>query len=150
MHRTPKWLGLVALVVVVALGAAIAQTSAGHELFRSAGLSEEPTSYTSLAFLHPQSLPKQFKSKRTSAQISFVIGNDTSASRDYQWKVLVEREGRIHIVGAGGASVASERTTEIKRSVNFSCIRERVRVVVSITHPAESIEAWIQCWSPRR
>jgi hypothetical protein len=145
-----RWQGMAALVAVVALVAVLGQTSAGHAVLRKAGLYEEPTSYTSLAFLHPQSLLKQLPSKRASVDVSFVIHNAGSNPRDYQWSVLVLQGQRTRQVASGSVRIASGRAAPITRSATISCTRGQVRIVVSLTRPAaESIHAWMACFSRR-
>jgi hypothetical protein len=146
-HGVMRWRGMVALVAVVAVAASIAQTSAGHAMLRKAGLFEKPTSYTSLAFQNPHSLPEQLKAKRASVPISFVIHNVSATPRDYFWSVLLRQGRHRHRVAAGGIRVASGHSAGITRSVQISCTRGQVRIVVNLVHPAESIDASMACWT---
>jgi|GEM_PF-1517403 len=146
-HRRTRWRGMGALIAVVAVAAGISQTTAGHAALRKAGLFEEPTSYTSLAFL--QSLPEQLASKRANIDISFMIHNAGTTPRDYQWSVLLVRKGRTHRMAAGALRVASRDGAAITRFAEISCTGGRVRIVVNLARPAESIDAWTACWSPR-
>jgi hypothetical protein len=148
LHSAKRWWGAIALVAVVAMAAGIGQTSAGHAILRRAGILEEPASYTSLAFLHPQSLPEQLVSKRASIEFAFVIHNAGGTPRDYRWSVLLVHGKRARPVGSGSIRVAPGRGAAITRSANVSCTRGRVRIVVSLARPAESIDAWTACWSP--
>jgi hypothetical protein len=140
---------MVAMATVIALLAGIGQTSVGHMILRKAGLFEEPSSYTSLAFRQPQSLPEQLGSKRANVDVSFVIQNASDTPRDYQWSVLVLQGGRTQRVAAGTAHVASQRGSSITRSVKIFCTRGQVRILVSLAHPAEYIDALTACWSHR-
>jgi hypothetical protein len=149
LHRALRWRGVVAVVAVVAVAAGVAQTRAGHAMLRKAGLFEEPASYTSLAFQHPQALPEQLQSKRANVDVSFVIHNVGSASHDYVWSVLLVQGGHTRRVGTGGVRVPSGRGAAITRSAEISCAGERVRIVVALARPAEFIDAWTTCWSPR-
>jgi hypothetical protein len=148
-HRIVRWRGLVALVVVVMLAAGIGQTNFGHAILRKAGLFEEPTSYTSLAFVHPQSLREQLSTKRANINVSFVIYNSGGAARDYQWSVLMVQGGHTSPVAAGSARVASERGTALTRSAKIFCTRGRVQIVVRLARPAEYIDTWTACPSHR-
>jgi hypothetical protein len=145
-----RWWGAAALVVGVAVAAGLGQTSVGHGVLGEVGLFEEPASYTSLAFLHPQSWPEQLKSKRANVGISFVIHNAGSTARDYQWSVLLDRGQKTRHVDAGTLRVAAGRGAAIIRTAEISCTRGRVRIIVSLARPAESIDAWTACWAPRR
>ena len=80
------------LIAAFILAAGVGQTSFGHEILGKAGLFEEPASYTSLAFLHPGSLPEQLTPERLSpkqatAGFSFIIRNAGDTPHDYQWSV---------------------------------------------------------------
>ena len=149
LYRLTIWRGVVALVAVVAVAAGMAQTSVGHEMLRKTGLLEEPPSYTSLAFQNPQFLTEQLGSKRNNIGVAFVIHNAGITPRDYQWSVLLVQNGRTHRVAAGGLRVASGREAAITRSAEISCTRVRVRVIVKLASPAEFIDSWIACSSPR-
>lgn len=148
-HSKVKWRGLVVLVAVIALAAGVGQTSLGHAILGKAGLYEEPTSYTSLAFLHPQSLPEQIGSKRTNVDVSFMIQNIGSTSRVYQWSVVLVQGQRTSRAAAGIVSVASGSGAAITRSASILCTRGQVRIVVRLASPAEAIDAWTTCSSTR-
>jgi hypothetical protein len=150
LQRMAIWRWAIALVAAVALAAGIAQTSFGHEALRKAGLLGEPTSYTSLAFVDPRlSVIESLSATQVPVSVSFEIHNATTAPRYYQWSVLLVQSGRTHSMAAGGVHVASGRGAVITRSVNISCRRGRVRVIVKLASPAESIDAWMACYSPR-
>jgi hypothetical protein len=149
LHRMAIWRGVVALAVAVALAAGMGQTSAGKAILQKTGLFEEPTSYTSLAFLDPQFLIEQLGSKRANVGVSFVIHNAGKTPRNYQWSVLLVQSGRTRRVVAGGVRVASGHGAAITRSAEISCTRVRVRVIVKLVRPAEFIDAWMTCFSPR-
>ena len=144
-HRTMKYWRMIALVVIVILIAGIGQTSLGHSILRKAGLFEAPASYTSLAFLHPQSPADQPGLKRTTVDVSFVINNAGGIPRDYQWSVTLAQGRRTHDVAAGSVRIASGRGATITRSAQISCAQGQVRIVVSLASPAEFIDAWTAC-----
>lgn len=145
-----RWRGVVVFVAVVVLVAILAQTRVGHVALERAGLYEQPTNYTSLAFLHPQSLPDQLTSKRASVDVSFVIRNATGASHDYLWSVLlVQGQSSSHLF-SGTAAIAASRQATVTRSASVSCTRGRLRIVVRLARPAESIDAWVTCLARKR
>jgi hypothetical protein len=148
-HRKVRWRGAVTLIAVIALIVGIGQTSLGHEILERAGLVRQPTSYTSLAFLRPQSLPEQLSSKQTTVSVSFVIHNTDSITHDYQWSVLLVQGQHTRHVGAGSVRVASGHGAAITRPARISCTGGQVQVVVRLTRPAEFIDAWTSCWSPK-
>lgn len=149
-HRAVRWRGAVTLTVVTVLTAGLGQTSFGHAILGKVGLFQEPTSYTSLAFLNPQSLPEQLSSKQATVGVSFVIHNTGGIPRDYQWSVLLVQGERKHDVAAGSVRIASGSGVAITRSARISCTRGQVRIVVSLARPAEFIDAWAACSSPRK
>jgi hypothetical protein len=149
LHRMVRWRGFAVQVAVIALAAGIAQTSAGHAILRRAGLVKAPPGYTSLAFAHPQQLPEQLHSNPARVPISFVIHDIGNVPRDYRWSILLVDEGPIRHVDTGEVHVAPGRGTVISRSVNISCPRGRMRIVVNLQSPQESIDAWTACWPPR-
>jgi hypothetical protein len=144
------WRGAIALVAAVVLAAGIAQTSFGRDGLRKTGLFEKPTSYTSLAFLDPRlNVIENLSSREVPVPVSFEIRNATSVPHYYQWSVLLVQRGHTHRIATGGVHVASGRGAAISRSVNISCRQRRVRVIVKLASPAESIDAWMACYSPR-
>lgn len=146
-HRRPSWLWAVIIIAAVILAAGIGQTSAGHVLLEKAGLFEKPAVYTSLAFLHPASLPKHLRSKEETVEVAFVIHNAGGISGMYEWSMsLVQKQGIRH-VAAGSVRITSGHTATISRPVRISCSRGQVRIVVSLVNPAEDIHAWTTCKS---
>lgn len=150
LHRMAIWRGAIALVAAVALAAGIAQTGFGHNVLRKAGLLEEPTSYTSLAFVDPRlNVIENLSARQVPVSVSFEIHNATSTPRYYQWSVFLVQRGHTHGTAAGSVHLASGRGAAITRSVNISCRRGRVRVIVKLASPAEFIDAWMTCYTPR-
>jgi hypothetical protein len=136
---------LIILIGGVVVLASVFQTSVGHAMLRAAGLSQEPTGYTSLSFLHPQSPPEQLKPAHGNTVTSFAIHNATSSTHDYHWSVSLVRRGLTRRVHAGSVRLAPGRGAEITRSIAITCTRGLVRIVVSLESPAESIGTWVAC-----
>jgi hypothetical protein len=149
-HRAVRWRGLVTLAIAIVLAAGLGQTNRGHAILGRVGLFQEPTSYTSLAFLNPQSLPEQLSSKKAIVGVSFVINNTGGIPHDYQWSVLLVQGRRTHHVAVGNVRIASGSSVAITRSASISCTRGQVRIIVSLARPAEFIDAWTTCSSPRK
>jgi len=145
-----RWWRAGVLVALVALAAGLAQTAIGHQVLRKTGLFEEQAGYTSLAFRDPGFLVEQLSSERESVDVSFVIHNATSTPRSYQWSEFVAQGGRSRRVAEGAVRVAAERDAAITRLQELSCTHGRVQVIVNLANPAESIDAWMACSSPRR
>ena len=149
-HRAVRWQGVVTLTTAIVLAAGLGQTSLGHAILGRVGLFQEPTSYTSLAFLNPQSLPEKLNSKQATVGVSFVIHNTDGIPHDYQWSVLLVQGRRTHHVVAGSVRIASGSGVAITRSASIFCTRGQVRIVVRLARPAEFIDAWTTCSSPRK
>jgi hypothetical protein len=147
--RTAKWRGLISLVAVILLAAGIGQTSVGHTVLRQAGLFEEPTGYTSLAFQHPQAPVEQPSSDQTDVAVSFVIHNAGRTPETYQWSVLLIQGSHTSRAAAGSLRLASGQETALTRSAKISCAQGQVRIVISLARPTESIDALTTCRSKR-
>lgn len=139
--------GLIALIGGVVVLAGIFQTNSGHVILHTAGVYQEPSGYTSLSFLKPQSLPEKLQSKRTNIAASFVIRNATNSARDYTWSISLIRLGRTVRVYTGTASLTPGSKAQITRSVAIKCSSGQIRMVASLEHPAESISALMACRS---
>lgn len=149
VHGTVRWRGMIALVAVLLLATGIGQTSLGHAILGRAGLFQPPASYTSLAFQDPQPVPGTLKAASPVA-VSFVIHNTGGASRAYRWSVNVIRAGQARLVAAGTVTVAAGHGIGITQQAHVPCSAAGpVDVVVSLAHPAESIDAWTACPSPQ-
>jgi hypothetical protein len=149
MHRAMRSWGAAALIAVVALAAGIGQTNPGREIMRAAGLSSAPTTYTSLAFLNPQSSQQQLGPLPANVKASFVIHNGEGLARDYQWSVSLVQGRNTRSVAIGSIRIASGDDTSIIRSARVACTQAKVKIVVSLVHPAESIDSWATCRSSR-
>jgi len=136
---------LIILIGGVVVLAGVLQTSPGHAMLRAAGLTQEQTGYTSLSFLHPQSLPEQITPAQRTTVTSFAIHNATGATRGYHWSVSLVYRGRTHRVHTGSVQLAPGRGAEITQSIAITCTQGRVRIVVSLESPAESIDTWMAC-----
>ena len=140
-----KWGRIVAVLALIVLAAGIAQTGAGHSLLRKAGLFEPPVSYASLAFRQPQSLPQQLASARADVPVSFVISNAGHTPHTYQWAVSLVQGTQHRPVATGSIRLAPGHRAALTRAAHVVCTRQRVGLVVSLAHPAESIHAWTTC-----
>jgi hypothetical protein len=147
-HRMVRWRGAVTLIAVILLAFGLGQTSLGHTILGKAGLFKEPTSYTSLAFLHPQPLPPQLRSRKATVDVSFAIHNGGGTAHDYRWSVMLVQAQHSHPVAAGVARVPPGGRVAITRSARISCARGNVKIVVNLARPAEFIDAWTACPSP--
>ena len=141
-----RW-GLVILIGGAVVLLSVFQTSAGHALLRESGLVQGTAGYTSLSFLRPQSLPGKLGSSHAKVGAPFVIHNGTSTTRDYQWSVDLQRHGLSRRVHAGTVRLSAGHAAVISQSLRIACTRDRVRIVVRLKNPAESIDAWLTCWS---
>jgi hypothetical protein len=147
LQPAARWRGVVVLAGAVLLAVGLGQTAAGHAILQRAGLFEKPASYTSLAFDRPQSLPEQLGSRRAKVPLSFVINNVGSASRDYQWSVQLVQGRTPRRIAAGSVRITSGHVATIASTVDISCARGKVRIIVSLAQPDESIDAIMSCSS---
>jgi hypothetical protein len=137
----------VALVGAVMVAAGLAQTRPGHAFLQRAGLFQVPSSYTELAFAHPQSLPQRLTSRQMSLNVSFVIHNVSPAQRGYRWTILLVRDGRAHPEAAGTVQIPAAGRADVTRTVTRTCVGGGVRLVVRLAVPAESIDFLATCWT---
>ena len=144
LRAARRW-GLVILIAGAAVVVSVFQTGAGHALLRETGLAQDSAGYTSLSFARPQSLPGKLGSRHGKVGAPFVIHNGTTATRDYRWSVFLLRDGRSRRVHAGTVRLSAGRAAVISQSLRIACTRDRVRIMVSLQRPAESIDAWLTC-----
>lgn len=138
-----------AIIAAVTLAVGLAQTGIGHSLLRRAGLYEAPTSYTSLAFADPQSLPMHLSSAPTKVKMSFALSNTSTGLRSYHWSIMLERARRNYRLAAGEVSVPAGENMTVARTVTASCASGRALMMVQVATPAESIDFWVTC-SPQK
>lgn len=147
--RLAKWHELGAVIALVAATAGIGQTGIGHAALQKVGLLGPPPNYTSLSFLHPQSLPEQVTTARTNVDASFIIHNMASSPNNYHWEVFLFQGKRERRLDQGSIAVGPEHIAVLTQHVDITCASGKVRVVVRLTHPAEYISAWAVCSSRR-
>ena len=149
MAKMWSWIVLVAFISIFA---GIAQTGHGRAILRAAGLSPPSGSYTALSFANPQALPTRLDSKVAPLRVSFVIRNasDSSAPQVYHWAILLSRGGTSSAAAAGQVRVSSGDSTTVNKTVRKSCAAGRLQLTVHLDYPAESIDFWTACWSPKR
>lgn len=133
------------IVAVAALTAGLMQIGFGHSFLERIGLYENPASYTSLAFTNPQSLPAHLSSASTKMGISFDLTNTSAGPQSYHWSIMLERTGRDKRLSAGEINVPIGSRVTVARTVKVSCVKRRVRMMVKIADPAESIYFWMAC-----
>ncbi len=132
------------IVAVVAVAAGISQTGFGHAALERAGLVQHPAAFTALYFLHSD-LGEQQAPRHVKYDASFVVQNEGSASRSYNWSVLVSQRGRSRRIGAGTTRVAAGRKAAILQTGSFPCARGQMDIIVKLAHPTEKIDAWVTC-----
>jgi hypothetical protein len=144
---TRKDLILLIIVAAAALAAGLAQTSTGHFLLKQAGLYAAPASYTSLAFIDPQSLPTHLSPAPTRVSVPFAVTNTSADSRSYQWSIVLERGGRSYRLAVGEVRVPAGDRGTVAGTVTASCATGQARMTVQVAAPAESIDFWLACAS---
>jgi hypothetical protein len=145
-HRMSAWPALAALIAILLLGLGVSQMGVGQVVLKKTGLVVgSPGTYTSLAFLDPQSLPTQIGHAGTRVNVSFVIRNATMTSREYQWTLLFIQGEHSRRVSAGELRVQSGREASVNKTIKISCQKGQVRINVSLAQPAQHIDAWMTC-----
>jgi hypothetical protein len=142
MARIRSWVAVGAFVLAAA---GFTQTSAGSAVLRDTGVSGQPSAYTALSFANPNDLPTQLYSLEALLPADFVIRNESSDARQYDWQVVEVKEGRDRLVASGRAAVAPGAATTITRSFVASCAGRKIGISVRLTAPREAIEFWSSC-----
>jgi hypothetical protein len=143
------WWRSTALVAAVTFAIAGAQTPIGHDVLERAGIFAAPSTYTELAFTAPGSLPSQFPSTYAIVRVSFGIRNASSQARAYQWSIMMLRNNRVGRIIDGTVRVSGAAKATVNRTITTSCSTGKVRIVVSLREPSESIDYWTNCRSGR-
>jgi hypothetical protein len=144
-HRISAWPVLAAIVAILLLGLGVSQMGVGRVVLKKTGLVGSPGVYTSLAFQDPQSLPTQIGHIGARVNVSFVIRNATTASREYQWTLLLIQGKHSRRVSAGELRVQSGREASVNKTIKVSCQTGQVRISVGLAQPAQDIDAWMTC-----
>ena len=139
-----RW-NLLLLVALVVLCAGLAQTGRGHALLRDAGLYEEPSSYTELAFTTPGALASALPSSNSPIAVSFGIHNVAGPARAYHWSIVLAKAGQSHVKASGVVTVPAQGRATVARSVAMTCVGGRLQVMVRLASPAESVDFWVTC-----
>lgn len=129
--------------VLAAIG--FAQTSAGSAVLRGTGVSGRPAAYTALSFATPKYLPTQLYSQEALLPADFVIKNESSASRQFDWQIVEIRNGHDRELASGQTVVGSGATATLSRSFLTSCVGGKIGISVRLTAPREAIEFWSTC-----
>ena len=134
------------IVIVLALGG-LAQTSVGRDALRDVGFYPHPTPFTQLHFERPAAIvgATALKRRRNAAHLRFVIRNDERRDWTYAWRAQASSSatgstGRIALTSGSQETVAT--------TVRYRCRGSRVRIVVSLAQPAQSIYYWVRCVEP--
>lgn len=140
-----EWPFLAAFIAILLLGVGVSQMGFGQAVLKNAGLVGNSGTYTSLAFLNPRGLPTQIGRGGNRVNITFVIRNATTTSRDYQWSLLLLQGKHNRRVNVGEIRVQSGQEASVNKTIKISCRKEKVRITVSLARPAEHIDAFMAC-----
>jgi len=124
-----------------------AQTSGGHGVLRSLGLSAKPKGYSALYFSSPQSLISQLFTEESLLTLSFGIRNANDTAQVYAWSVSTVRSGHSTDVANGSDRVAAGGEVTVVRKILTDCAGGQLEFVVQLAHTGESISYWTTCVS---
>jgi hypothetical protein len=144
-YRMSTWPVLAAFIVILLLGVGMSQMSVGQAVLKSAGLVGSSNTYTSLAFLNPQSQPTRISSSGTNVNVAFVIRNATTTAHDYQWSLVLLQDGHNHRLAVREIRVQPGLEASVNNKIKISCRKGKIRLTVSLARPAEHIDAWMIC-----
>jgi hypothetical protein len=136
----------VALLVSAALLVGLAQTGAGADALGSLGLRSQAEGFTELGFKASGSLPRHVGGPGDDTSMPFIVGNHEGAKRSYAW-IVEQRTGHGTRELAHGTTpeLGDARSTMITPAVTVDCVEPRVRVIVRLVEPAQSIAFWTRC-----
>jgi len=135
-------IGVVAVAVIVLV---FAQTAAGQQVMRRAGLEGPASSYTALSFTNPGALQGHLPLGHFSTRVGFALENDSQTSNHYQWTIQMIDGKHVTKVATGQATVGGGDTIDESRTVTGMCQSGNLKLVVSLAAPAESIDFMAHC-----
>jgi hypothetical protein len=146
--RVPAWWRVPAgLAVGAGIVLVLAQTGAGRFVMRETGLETPLTSYTALSFTDPNALPLEghLPLGHVSVDVGFALRNASQATGRYQWTIRLVDGNRVTPVATGRATVQAGGTVDESRIGTGMCLSGRLKVVVSLASPVESIDLMESC-----
>jgi hypothetical protein len=136
----------VALLVGAALVLGLAQTGPGGDALGSLGLRSPSEGYTELAFKASGSLPEHVTAPTATPDMPFIVGNREGGDRTYRWIIQRrDRSGLRQVATGTTPRLASGSSLIVTPRVRFACGEGRVRVIVRLAEPAQSIAYWTRC-----
>jgi hypothetical protein len=136
----------VALLVGAALVLGLAQTGPGGDALGSLGLRSPSEGYTELAFEASGSLPEHVTAPTATPDMPFIVGNREGGDRTYRWIIQRrDRSGLRQVATGTTPRLASGSSLIVTPRVRFACAETRVRVIVRLAEPAQSIAYWTRC-----
>jgi hypothetical protein len=138
-------LGVALLVgAVVLLG--LAQTGPGGDALGSLGLRSPSEGYTELGFKASGSLPERVTAPTATPDMPFIVGNREGGDRTYRWIIQArDRHGVRQVATGTTPRLASGSSLIVTPRVRLACAEGRVRVIVRLVRPAQSIAYWTRC-----
>ena len=146
--RQARWpRGPLVLLVVGLIVVAFTQTPPGRGFLRLAGLAQPSPAYTALYFINAQRLPMHLHSGHVEFPVSFAVQNSSSTAKIYQWKIeLVDGKKVVRASGGKLWNPGGGHTSVVTKAVKGVCTSGgSLRIVVSLTAPAESIDTQAVC-----
>jgi hypothetical protein len=145
---SPSRISGLALLVGAALLVGLAQTGTGADALGSLGLHSQAEGFTELGFQASGSLPDHVGGPGDGTSMPFIIGNHEGEQRSYAW--IVEQrtgDGTRELAHGTTPQLGDARSTLVTPAVTVDCGApgDRVRVIVRLADPAQSIAFWTRC-----
>ena len=155
MTRVRAWAPWAAIVVVLILALAYAQSGSGRQALTDLGLKSKPDRYVALSFASVQSLPY---SDPTGTPLSFAVTINNHRGASVVYTLTATGAGSTKASGRGAVIVpdGSKRTVNVR--VSFRCVVPKkpstadsiptARVVITLMPSNESITHTMYCRAP--
>lgn len=135
---------LVLPIVVVAAGAGVAQSGAGHRALRSIGLISSPSAAVQLAFTDPTRLASDGPAHQT---VRFEARRLAGTTQPQPWRIAADTPaGRSTSLATGSLVVGSDAWARTAQRVDIPCgVLKSRQVHVEVSLGGSSIGYWTTC-----
>jgi len=138
----------IAIIGALAIALVVLQTSVGHSLLLTAGLSRPTPSFVELYLPGSKSLPANLPASGR-LTVRFALSDVGPTKRTFLWQISQSnRQGQLKLA-SGRAVVNTNQTDTILRKVRVSCSGRRTRLLVSVKGTSAMLALWLACPSHR-